>query len=25
MIASEARMSPASLHRHFKATTGMSP
>ncbi|WP_330455515.1 AraC family transcriptional regulator [Streptomyces sp. NBC_00820] len=25
MIATEARMSPASLHRHFKAITGMSP
>ncbi|ANP52383.1 AraC-like DNA-binding protein [Streptomyces griseochromogenes] len=24
-IAAVARMSPASLHRHFKATTGMSP
>jgi len=24
-IAAAAQMSPASLHRHFKATTGMSP
>lgn len=24
-IAAEAHMSPSSLHRHFKAATGMSP
>ncbi|MDQ1051512.1 helix-turn-helix transcriptional regulator [Streptomyces sp. V4I2] len=24
-IAAEAGMSPATLHRHFKAATGMSP